>query len=149
MTDQRQREDTLRDELREDRATPVAAERRPKRRWPLILGGVVGLPILLAAIWAAITLNYTYSEGERAGYIQKFSQKGWVCKTWEGELSQVNVPGQAQERFYFTVRSDSVAAQLTKMMGSRVSIRYEEHKGVPSSCFGDTDYYVTDVKAIP
>lgn len=149
MSDERQREDTVKDELREDRATPVAAEpRRKRRRWPLVIGGVVGLPLLLAAIWTAITLNYTYSDGYRTGYVQKFSQKGWVCKTWEGELSMVNVPGQAQERFYFTVRSDSVAQVVSKMLGSRVTLHYEEHKGVPSSCFGDTDYYVTDAKPV-
>lgn len=148
MTNERRGEDAVGDEFQTERATP-ASGRRQKRRWPLIVGAVVGLPLLLAAIWTAITLSFAYSEGERAGYVQKFSQKGWICKTWEGELSMVNIPGAAQERFAFTVRSDSVAREITKMIGSRVSITYEEHKGVPSSCFGDTDYYVTQVKAIP
>jgi len=36
-----------------------------------------------------ITLQVVYSDGERVGYIQKISRKGWVCKTWEGELAMV------------------------------------------------------------
>ena len=151
MTDEQQREDGLRDELREEGATPVrAAPRRRRRRWPLVaFGTLVVLPALLFAAWTAITLSYTYSRGERAGYIQKLSKKGWICKTWEGELAMVNLPGAAQERFPFTVRSDSIAELMTKMMGARVAITYEEHRGVPGSCFGDTDYYVTNAKQVP
>ena len=141
MADDRQHDDVL--------EVPVAPRKR-RRRWPwLLAGGAVVVPALLLAIWTAITLSYTYSKGERAGFIQKLSQKGWICKTWEGELAMVNMPGAAQERFPFTVRSDSVAQLMTKMMGSRVAITYEEHRGVPGSCFGDTDYYVTNAKAVP
>jgi hypothetical protein len=121
--------------------------RRRRRKWPWILLGVVLAPVLLVAAWTAITLSYTYSEaGHRAGYLQKLSHKGWLCKTWEGELAMVNVPGAAQERFPFTVRSDSLAKVMSKMMGSRVSITYEQHKGVPTSCFGETEYYVIAVE---
>ena len=128
---------------------PVASRKR-RRRWPwVVVGALVVLPALLIGIWTAITLTYTYSKGERAGYIQKLSQKGWICKTWEGELAMVNMPGAAQERFPFTVRSDSIADLMTKMMGSRVAITYEEHRGVPGTCFGDTDYYVTGAHAVP
>ena len=117
------------------------------RRWPWILLAVVLTPVLLLAVWTAIALSYSYSEaGHRAGSIQKLSHKGWICKTWEGELAMVNVPGAAQERFPFTVRSDSLAAVMSKMMGSRVSITYEQHRGVPTSCFGDTEYYVVAVE---
>ncbi|MDB4882977.1 MAG: hypothetical protein JWL95_1743 [Gemmatimonadetes bacterium] len=125
---------------------PIAPRRR-RRKWLWILVGlVVVLPALLIAAWTAITLNYTYSEaGHRAGYIQKLSHKGWICKTWEGELAMVNMPGAAQERFPFTVRSDSLARAMSKLMGSRVSITYEQHKGLPTSCFGDTEYFVTGV----
>ena len=127
---------------------PLPRQRR--RRWPLIiLGGVVGLPALLLAAWTVIALSYTYSSGDRNGYIQKLSKKGWICKTWEGELAMGNIPGAMQERFPFTVRSDSLAAVMNKMMGSRVSITYEEHKGVPGSCFGETNYYVTAARVVP
>jgi hypothetical protein len=140
MADDRQHDDVL--------DVPVAPRKR--RRWALILvGALVVLPALLIAIWTAITLTYTYSRGERAGYIQKLSQKGWICKTWEGELAMVNMPGAAQERFPFTVRSDSIAQEMTKMMGARVAITYEEHRGVPGTCFGETDYYVTRAHVVP
>jgi hypothetical protein len=119
---------------------------RRRRKWPWIVLGVVLTPVLVLAAWTAITLSYTYSEaGHRAGYLQKLSHKGWICKTWEGELAMVNVPGAVQERFPFTVRSDSLAKAMSKMMGSRVSITYEQHKGVPTSCFGETEYYVIAV----
>jgi len=130
-----------------DAAGASSPRRRRWRRWPWILLGVLLVPVLLLAAWTAITLSYTYSEaGHRAGYLQKLSHKGWVCKTWEGELAMVNVPGAAQERFPFTVRSDSLAQVMSKLMGSRVSITYEQHKGVPTSCFGETEYYVIAVE---
>ena len=128
-------------------AAGASPTRHRRRRWPWILLGVLLTPVLLLAAWTAIALSYTYSEaGHRAGYIQKLSHKGWVCKTWEGELAMVNIPGAAQERFPFTVRSDSLAAVMSKMMGSRVSSTYEQHRGIPTSCFGDTEYYVIGVE---
>lgn len=130
-------------------AAPPAREKR-RRRWGAKLFGIfVILPILLLALWTTITLNWAYSRGERAGFIQKFSQKGWLCKTWEGEIAMVNMPGAAQERFAFSVRSDSVARDITRLMGSRVALTYEEHRGVPLRCFGDTGYFVTAVKTVP
>jgi hypothetical protein len=130
---------------------PPAEKQRPrKRRWGVLLFGIfVILPVLLIALWTTIALNWTYSRGNRAGYVQKFSDKGWFCKTWEGELAMVNLPGAAQEKFAFSVRSDSVAREITRLMGSRVSITYEQHRGVPLRCFAETEYYVTGVKAIP
>ncbi|HEU4722484.1 MAG TPA: hypothetical protein VFS59_14085 [Gemmatimonadaceae bacterium] len=140
MNDEAQRDDVL------DAPTPARPRRR---RWPwIILGAVVGLPALLVAAWTVIALSYTYSKGDRAGYIQKLSEKGWICKTWEGELAMVNVPGAMQERFPFTVRSDSLAHEMNKLMGSRVSLTYEEHRGVPGTCFGETNYYVTAVRTV-
>lgn len=139
MADDRQHDDVL--------DAPIVPRKR-RRRWPWVLAGIVMLPILLFAAWTAITLNYTYADdGQRAGYLQKLSRKGWICKTWEGELAMVNMPGAAQERFPFTVRSDSIAQLMSKMVGARVSITYEQHKGVPGSCFGDTEYYVKHVQA--
>jgi hypothetical protein len=135
------------DEGQFDASDASSAPRPRRRRWPWILLGVVLTPVLLLGAWTAIALSYTYSEaGHRAGYIQKLSHRGWICKTWEGELAMVNIPGAAQERFPFTVRSDSLARVMSKMMGSRVSITYEQHKGVPTSCFGDTEYYVIGVE---
>jgi hypothetical protein len=90
----------------------------------------------------------SYSNGERAGYVQKFSRKGWVCKTWEGELAMVSLPGSMPEIFRFTVRDDAVAARLNASIGQRVALTYEQHMGLPSSCFGETSYFVVDVKPI-
>ncbi len=128
---------------------PAPTPRRRRRKWPFVLAGIVAVPLLLFAAWVWIALHHAYSEGDRAGFIQKFSHKGWLCKTWEGELAVVNMPGTAQERFLFSVRDDSVAKEITKLMGSRVSIHYVQHTGVPTNCFGDTEYFVTGVHQVP
>jgi hypothetical protein len=135
--------------LQRDALDAAPTSRRRHRRWPWFLaGGLVALPALLLAAWTMIALSYSYSSGDRAGYVQKLSKKGWICKTWEGELAMVNVPGAMQERFPFTVRSDSLAAAINGMMGSQVSVTYEEHRGLPGSCFGETNYYVTAVRPV-
>jgi hypothetical protein len=111
----------------------------------------LALITIVAAVFAAYTwvaLTWNYSEGERAGFMQKLSKKGWLCKTWEGELSLVALPGAAPEKFLFTVRDDAVADKINKLVGQRVALVYAEHKGVPTSCFGDTAYFVSDVKAV-
>ena len=111
-----------------------------------ILGAIIVLPLLGFFLWVTLTLNYTYSSGDRAGIMQKFSSRGWICKTWEGELLMSAVPGSAPEKFLFSVRSDSVANEINKLNGRRVVLFYQQHKGVPTSCFGDTEYFVTGVK---
>ena len=103
---------------------------------------------LLGAAYFYVALHWSYSSGERAGWIQKLSDKGWVCKTWEGELALVSMPGTANvEKFAFTVADDKVAAEIVKLMGKRVSLHYEEKVGLPSSCFGETRHFVTAVTA--
>jgi len=104
--------------------------------------------IALFSLYIYIALNWSYSSGERAGFLQKVSHKGWICKTWEGELSLVAMPGAAPEKFLFTVRDEAVAQKVNAAAGKRVTLNYEQHKGLPSSCFGDTDYFVVDVKEI-
>jgi hypothetical protein len=106
------------------------------------------LPVAIFALWAWITLSYSYSTGERAGYVQKFSKKGWICKTWEGELAMATMPGAMPEIFKFSVRDEAVAHHLTQTIGQRVSISYAQHKGVPTSCFGETEHHVTSVKTV-
>jgi hypothetical protein len=107
---------------------------------------VVVSVVTVGYLWLA--LQWSYSEGERAGFMQKLSKKGWLCKTWEGELSLVALPGAAPEKFIFTVRDDAVADKINQQVGQRVALIYEEHRGLPTSCFGDTAYFVTDVKRI-
>ena len=100
------------------------------------------------ALYTWVTLTWSFSKGDRAGYIQKLSKRGWLCKTWEGELAMVSMPGTMSEKFSFSVRSDAVATQLNLAAGKRVVLLYEQHKGVPSSCFGETEYFITDVRII-
>ncbi|MDP1900132.1 MAG: hypothetical protein Q8K96_06730 [Rubrivivax sp.] len=109
----------------------------------VVLPVVVLLALLAAYFWAALSWNY--SSGERAGWVQKLSKKGWVCKTWEGELSLVSMPGAAPEKFLFTIFDDAVAQRVTQAMGKRVALHYEEKVGLPGSCFGETRHYVTGV----
>lgn len=130
-------------------SAPAPAPRRRGCGKPILV--VLLLSLVAAgvfALWAWITLSYDYSEGERAGFVQKFSDKGWICKTWEGELAMVNLPGAMPEIFYFSVRDDAVAEQINRTMGQRVSLHYEQHIGVPTSCFGETDYFVTEVRVV-
>ncbi len=120
-----------------------------RRHWgKLTLLTLVAGPILVLSIWTALALAYSYSKGDRTGYVQKFSSKGWVCKTWEGELAQVNLPGQPATIFLFTVRDDAVAAKVNAVAGKRVALTYEEHPGLPLSCFGETRYFVTAVRPL-
>jgi hypothetical protein len=102
--------------------------------------------VLIAFAYSAIVLTWNYSSGERAGWVQKLSKKGWLCKTWEGELSLVSMPGAAPEKFLFTVRDGDVAEQINKVMGKRVSLHYEEKVGLPTTCFGETRSFVTGVR---
>ena len=114
----------------------------------IFLGFVIVVVLGLAAFtW--VTLHFSYSEGERAGFLQKFSHKGWICKTWEGEMALVTLPGTVAEKFAFTVRDDDLAKQLSADVGKRMSVHYEQRKWIPTSCFGDTEYFVTSVQVAP
>jgi len=113
-----------------------------------LLVAVVALAALVAAyVWLALT--WSYSSGERAGWVQKFSYKGWICKSWEGELALVSLPGSSVEKFFFTVHDDAAAAQIQQAVGKRVTLHYEEKVGLPTSCFGDTRYFVSKVTINP
>jgi hypothetical protein len=102
------------------------------------------LAAALAGLYFFLALNWSYSTGERAGWVQKLSKKGWLCKTWEGELALVSLPGSSVEKFYFTVHDDAVAQRITKLVGKRVALHYEEKVGLPTTCFGETRHFVTD-----
>ena len=124
------------------------ATRRAQRG--AIVAILVGLVVVAALVagYFAIVLNWNYSTGERAGWVQKFSKKGWLCKTWEGELALVTMPGPMQEKFLFTVWDDAVAEQINHSMGKRVSLHYEEKIGLPTTCFGETRHFVTGIKSV-
>ena len=126
---------------------PATPPPSPKRRWKLKAGlaGCLILPVLFVAFYTFVVLTFDYSEGNRAGYLQKFSRKGWLCKTYEGELAVTSVPGVAPTIWEFSVRDKDVARQLTNASGKRVVLFYEEHRGVPTKCFGATNYFVDSV----
>ena len=114
---------------------------------PIILTTLIILG-LLAAGWIWLTLHWSYAEGERTGYVQKLSKKGWVCKTWEGEIVMVTMPGAIPEKFEFTVRDAKVVDKINAEAGKRVVLHYEQHKFIPTSCFGDTEYFVDNVRDV-
>jgi len=116
------------------------------RRVLLMFLLVVAVAAGLAGAYTWITLKWSYAEGERAGYVQKFSRKGWLCKTWEGELVLVSMPGAIPDKFEFSVRDEAIARQILDHTGKRVVLVYAQHKGVPSSCFGDTEYFIEKVQ---
>jgi hypothetical protein len=132
-------------------ASPVVASRKPRRfmrrlKLTLVLAPVVLALLIAAYIW--IALRVSYANGERAGYVQKFSRKGWVCKTWEGELAMATMPGTLPQIFLFTVRDDGVAARINEAIGQRVALSYEQHPGLPTKCFGETEYFVVGAKRL-
>ena len=114
-------------------------------RW---LVALVVLPALVLAAYTWFVLTWSFSAGERAGYVQKLSRKGWLCKTWEGEMALVSMPGTVAEKFPFTVPSDAIARQINDSIGARVALSYEQHIGIPTTCFGETGYFVTAVKVV-
>lgn len=109
---------------------------------------LIATPVIIFTLWVETTLHYTYSKGERAGFLQKISKRGWLCKTWEGELQLTAMPGATPEKFTFSTRSDSIAEVLNHLSGEQVVLDYEQHKGVPGSCFGDTEYFITGVRRV-
>jgi len=129
-------------------AAPAPVKKKKRNKLVILLVTILILPIVIFALWTWVALGYTYSSGNRAGYVQKISKKGWICKTWEGELAMANLPGTMPQIFAFTVRSDSIAHILEENAGKQVSLTYDEHRGIPTSCFGETPYFVTKVNSI-
>ena len=126
-------------------ATPVPVRKRHRKVF-IVLFALLLIPAVIVALWIWVSLGYTYSSGERAGYVQKISKKGWICKTWEGELAMANLPGTMPQIFVFTVRNDSIAKVIEQNAGKQVSLTYDQHRGVPTTCFGETEYFVTGVR---
>ena len=133
-----------------DVATGAAAPPPPsffRRHWGKVtIVSILSLGIVVLAVWTAIAVFYTYSDGDRTGYLQKLSKKGWLCKTWEGELAMSNLPGQMPEKFLFTIHGDSLAQAVQALDGKRVVISYAQHVAIPTTCFGDTPYWAKGVR---
>ncbi len=120
-------------------------EASPPRGWSrktkVVLAAVVLSPLVIFGLYTLLVLTWSYSDGWRAGVLQKFSHKGYVCKTWEGELAMTPVPGAAPQIWLFSVRDEAVSRAMSEAVGQRVRIHYREHRGVPSECFATTDYF--------
>ena len=132
--------------------TPTAADAGPppRRRRSFIsylVWGLIGA-LALFTLYTLFMLWWSYSEGERAGVLQKFSKRGWICKTYVGEIAMYVVGGVAPQIWDFSVRNEATAAALTKAVGRQVRLHYTEHPGLPTNCFGDTDYFVDDVEIV-
>jgi hypothetical protein len=119
----------------------------PRKTIRVAVTGLV-IFVLISTAYTWVVMNWSYSTGERAGYVQKLSKKGWVCKTWEGEMALISMPGTVAEKFPFTIRDDKVAAEINRSIGQRVALTYEQHLGIPTSCIGETQYFVIAVKVV-
>jgi hypothetical protein len=122
---------------------------RPRRLRPWLIGlGALLVLLLLFTLYVGLMFAWSYSDGERAGILQKFSRKGWFCKTYEGELAMSIVPGVTPTIWEFSVRNESVVPRLNAVLGKRVVLHYTEHRGIPTSCFGHTNYFVDSVSVL-
>ena len=140
--------ETPHDAETENASTAPVRARKTRNKLLIALLVLILVPVVIGSLWVWIALGYTYASGERAGYIQKISKKGWLCKTWEGELAMANLPGTMPQIFTFTVRNDSIAHVIEQNAGKQVSLTYQQHRGVPTSCFGETEYFVTGVHRV-
>ena len=120
---------------------------RSRRLWPIALAVAV-IPFVLFSLYLGLMLSWSYSDGERAGVLQKFSRKGWFCKTYEGELAMYIVGGVAPQIWDFSVRDVAAVEQLHKAVGREVRLHYSEHRGLPTNCFGETDHFVEKVEIV-
>ena len=117
------------------------------RTWG-VAAGVLLVPVGLIALYLWVVLSWAYSDGERAGILQKFSRKGWLCKTFEGELAISIVPGVTPVIWEFSVRDESLVPELNGALGKRVILHYTEHRGIPTTCFGETPYFVRGLRLV-
>ncbi|HEY5544732.1 MAG TPA: hypothetical protein VIK50_01650 [Gemmatimonadaceae bacterium] len=131
-------------------AAPVEPRRSFLRRhWgKMTISMLILIPVATFSVWAAIALAFDFSTGERVGWVQKLSRRGWLCKTWEGELQMSNIPGSAPILFQFSVPADSIAGVIESAAGRKVALYYEQHIGVPTTCFGETQYFVSKVRIL-
>jgi hypothetical protein len=131
-------------------SAPAASPDRPRRRFRtlLIVLGVLAVPFLLFSLYVGLMFVWSYSDGERSGILQKFSHKGWLCKTYEGELAMTTVPGVAPTVWQFSARDEAVVPRLRGAIGKKVVLHYTEHRGIPTNCFGSTSYFVDSVRVV-
>jgi hypothetical protein len=130
-------------------ATPAKPGSGPQSDWARkirrFLIALLITPVILFSLYTIIVLKWNYADGERTGYLQKLSRKGWICKTYEGELAMTTVPGTAPIIWEFSVWDEAVAKKMTSLLGKRIVVHYREYRNIPTDCFGATDYFVDGV----
>jgi hypothetical protein len=132
----------------QDSAAEPGSKPRRRRSLTFYLVWIVIAALVLVTLYTLFMLWWSYSDGERAGVLQKFSKRGWICKTYEGELAMYIVGGVAPQIWDFSVRDEATAAALTNAVGRQVRLHYTEHPGLPTNCFGETDYFVDEVEIV-
>jgi hypothetical protein len=132
---------------------PTSRSETPVRRkkssiWKVLRMIIIGIVLLIAGIiyWK---YYFTYSTGNRFGLLQKFSHKGNVFKTYEGEMILSSVEGNqnvpiASEKFYFSVTDKRIASQLMDLQGKHVTVHYMQKNGT-LSWRGESEYIVDSV----
>jgi hypothetical protein len=120
-----------------------------RHRIKIVAFGVLIVAAGILALWTMAALKFSYASGDRVGYVQKLSRRGWICRTWEGELAMNPVPGSAPQLFQFTIPDPTIAKNIDDLEGKHVSIHFEEKRGLPSSCFGETREFITSVRVLP
>ena len=113
-------------------------------RWLLFL------IVISLAVFIYFKYFFTYSEGYRAGLLQKFSNKGMIFKTYEGEMILSSVASTsevalASEKFLFSVTNKDIVRQFDTLQGRNVIVHYDEKRGV-LFWRGDSRYLVDSVK---
>jgi hypothetical protein len=114
---------------------------------------ILTLFLVISAIFVYVKYFYTYSDGYRAGLLQKFSHKGNLIKTYEGEMILSSVTGNsnvaiASEKFYFSVTDKKLADQLDTIQGQMVIVHYLQKNGT-LFWHGESPYLVDEVKRKP
>lgn len=115
-----------------------------------ILYWAVFVLVIFLGVFIYWKYGFTYSKGYRAGLLQKFSEKGVVFKTYEGEMILSSVQSNANvaiasEKFLFSVADEAVAKQMEQIQGKNVVVHYHEKNGV-LPWVGESKYIVDSVR---
>lgn len=107
-----------------------------------ILAILIVVIMLAFAGWYAFIYYASYSEGTRSGELIKFSNKGFIIKTWEGEISQ-GISGAQIFKFSVEDNKKEIISKLEKYQGRYVKLKYKE-RFAKISWLGDTKYFIID-----
>lgn len=124
--------------------TGFASQAKKVLRWLLVIIVLTVISIVYVKYF------YTYSEGYRAGLLQKFSHKGAIFKTFEGEMILSSVSSTrdvaiASDKFLFSVINKSLVRQFDTLQGSTVIVHYKQ-KNAKAFWRGDSEYLVDSVR---